>query len=286
MASVLVEGLLVGCVYGLLGAGFSFSFGTARFINFFYGGIVLWGMYATLIGVTMGLPLPIVGVLAVASTAIAGLVLYWPVLRRLIRMPEELQIVATFGGLVVLVNIGQLFFRSDAHRAVGQWPVLRIGDVVAVRLSVVVAGLLAVIGLALVSWWLRSTPSGKQVRASTDNRLGAMLSGVNVDRSYTLGQVVCFGMAGLGGVLLMLFGVAFPARGFDLGVLAFVVAVLGGMGHVLGGAAAGLIVGLIDSVGRLFLPVALVPVLRAVLIIVVIAMRPRGLFGLGVMGKH
>jgi branched-chain amino acid transport system permease protein len=145
---------------------------------------------------------------------------------------------------------------------------------------------LSLAGLALVSYWLKTTPSGKQVRASTDNRFGAMLSGVNVDRSWTIGQVVCFGMAGLGGAVLMLFGVVYPARGLDLGVLAFVVAVLGGMGHVWGGAAAGLIVGLIDSVGRIFLPVALVPVVRAVLIILVIAIRPRGLFGLGVMGKH
>ena len=285
VVATLAEGVLIGLLYGLLGAGFSFSFASARFVNFFYGGIVLWGMYLTVIGAKAGVPLWILGFGVIVVSALTGMLAYWLILNRVIDLSEELQIVGTFGLLIALVSAGQLVFTSDAYQAVTRLPSISLGSA-SIRSSVIVAGLGAAVCLAIVGYWLKATPGGKRLRAATNNEVGAVLSGVNVSRAHSAGQVVCFAMAGAGGFLLMLFGVVFPTQGLELGVLAFVVAVLGGMGHLPGAVAAGVLLGVLVAIGTLFLPLSMVPVARAAIIVVIMAIRPRGIFGAGVMGKH
>jgi branched-chain amino acid transport system permease protein len=137
---------------------------------------------------------------------------------------------------------------------------------------------LALISLAVLYFFLNGTYTGKAVRAVWQDGQGAMLSGIDVEKVTAITYGVSFATAGIAGLCLVLMYSVTPLIGFSWMIFVFLIAILGGLGSVLGAAAGGLIVGLIVSVGSAFIPLAYINLVLFILLIVVLLVKPSGLF--------
>lgn len=277
----LVSGLLIGGVYSLVAMGLTLIFGVLGIINFAHGALMALGMYVTFfLFAAFGLD-PFVSLLvSVPALFLVGAGLQRFILRRLIGAPAHNQLLATLGLAIFLENAYLVLF-SATPRAV-QTPYtngrLLIGDTLISlpRVYAFAAGLLLGLGLYLL---LTRTDLGKSIRSAAQERDGAALVGINVPRmemsAFGLGTAV----AGAAGSVIMPFFTVSPTTGEIFNITAFVVVVLGGMGNVLGALAGGVIIGLTEAIGAVFLPGASKQLAVFAVFVLVLLFRPKGIFG-------
>lgn len=292
----ILNGLQLGVALFLLAAGLTLVFGIMDVINLAHGSFYMVGAYLTawLTRESGSFALGLAG--AVALTALLGLLVERLAVRRLYARDHLDQVLGTFGLLLLLDELVRLAFGPqpiflDPPAALsGQVGILGV-PYPAFRLAVLGTGVAAALGL----WWLIArTRVGMRIRAGASNRemLGAL--GVDVGRLFALVFALGIGLAALaGGMAGPLYGVRL-GMGEDILILTFVVIVVGGIGSVRGAFAGALIVGLVDTLGRAFLPgllgaalersaadalgASLATVAIYLLMAVVLAVRPRGLF--------
>jgi branched-chain amino acid transport system permease protein len=192
------------------------------------------------------------------------------------------QVMITIGVSLILVNGALLLLTADymALNLTYFNKNFRIFQVT-IGLPQMIAFLGALALTGMLYWLLVYTKMGRIIRAVAQNRKAALLMGVNVDRVFKLsmGLVAC--CAGVAGLLVLPIYYVFPEVGSVFLLLSFVIIVLGGMGNFLGALAGGIIVGLIESLGSLFLPGSLPLVATYILLIIFLLLRPEGLFGEG-----
>ncbi len=303
MAALLLEqtlnGLQLGVTLFLMAAGLTLVFGVMDVVNLAHGSFYMVGAYLTawLARETGSFALGILG--AVGLTALLGLLVERLAVSRLYARDHLAHVLGTFGLLLLLDELVRLAFGPrpiflDPPAALsGQVTVLGT-PYPAFRLAVLAVGVLAAVFL----WWLISrTRVGMWIRAGATNRemLGAL--GVDVRLLFALVFALGTGLAALaGGMAGPLYAVRL-GMGEDILILTFVVIVVGGIGSVRGAFAGALVVGLVDTLGRAFLPGLLGAVLERseadalgasmatvatyVLMAAVLAVRPRGLFPAG-----
>jgi branched-chain amino acid transport system permease protein len=259
--------------------GFSLIFGVARVVNFAHAGAVLWAMYGVFWTVNTGLAGPYLAtVVAVPVFFVLGHGLQRALLGRIAEMAEEMHIVFTFGLLLVFMYLSQLFFGPDVRYLQPSSAPFAVGGVVVQREMLYggVVSILAVVGLHL---FLTRTWLGTAIRASADNRRGAVLVGLDVRRLTRVAMAVSTASAALAGGLLATFTTIYPMRAFELAILAFLIVVLGGMKSVPGAFAAGVIVGLLDAVGTFVWSPSVAQLGIHALIFATLLVRPQGLWG-------
>jgi branched-chain amino acid transport system permease protein len=276
----LLNGLQLGVTLFLLAAGLTLVFGIMDVINLAHGSFYMVGAYLTAWLTREGgsFALGLLG--AVALTALLGLAVERLAVRRLYARDHLDQVLGTFGLLLLADELVHLAF--GPRPIFLDPPALLSGQVTilgapypAFRLAILGVGLLT----ALLLWWLIArTRTGMRVRAGATNRemLGAL--GVDVGRLFALVFALGAGLAALAGAMA---GPVYAVRlgmGDDVLILTFVVIVVGGVGSVRGALAGALLVGLVDTLGRAFLPNAtLASVAIYVLMALVLAVRPAGL---------
>lgn len=277
-----LNGLQLGVMLFLIAAGLTLVFGIMDLVNLAHGSLYMIGAYLTaaLVPVLGGfLPALLV---AIPATALVGMAVERLALGFLYRRSHLDQVLATFGLI--------LFFNEAVRAIWGPRPIfMNVPEALsttveilpgtlypAYRLAVLGVGLAAAAGLYLL---IAHTRIGMLIRAGASNRemLGAL--GVDVRRLYTLVFGLGAGLAALAGAMTGPILAVQPGMGESVLILAFVVVVIGGVGSVRGAFAAALLVGLIDTFGRVLLPPALATVSVYLLMAMVLAWRPRGLFG-------
>ena len=278
--NVLVFGLLLGGIYGLVSIGLNLIFGVVRIVNFAQGELVMFGMYGcyyayAFLGINPYLSVlvvaPLVGLLGVA-------------IQRLVIQPlhneSNMQIFATFGLLMLFQNIMLAVSRGEAFSIGGQVgaDVLTVGDlrISVVRLVTLVATTLITIGLHL---FLSRTIAGKSIRAVTQDKRAARVMGINVERTFLFTFGIGAALAGMAGALLTPIYSITPTVGGNFIMAAFAVVVLGGLGSVWGAYIGGLIVGVVEAFAGYYIDPALKNAIWFVIFLVVLIVRPSGLFG-------
>lgn len=300
-AAFVIEQLLNGLGYGLmlfmLAAGLTLVFGVMDTMNLAHGTLFTAGAYvAATVHVRSGSFVLGVGV-AVASTVVMGALLEWALMRRLYARSHLAQVVATFGVILIADDLVRLVWGpapipASAPAALAG-PLHLGGELMypAYRLVILAVGTLAA---ALLYGLVNHTRIGMQVRAGASNRLMAQLMGVKVDRVFSLVFAVGAGLAGMAGALMGPLSAVQPGMGESILVPALVVIVIGGIGSVRGSFVAALLVGVVDTAGRAFIPPlaraltsptvagdlgpALSSVVLYLLMAVVLSVRPTGLF--------
>jgi branched-chain amino acid transport system permease protein len=278
LGQMLLIGGLIGSIYGAVAMGFSLIFGVARIVNFAHAGFVVWAMYAVFAAVSNNLMGPYwAGLVALPVFFVLGYLLQKTVMARVSEMTEEMHIIFTFGLLIVLSNIAQFFFGTDVRFLPSSGRAVEFGGVVLQR-EILVGG-----GLAVASAWglhlfLTRTWTGKAIRASSDNRLGAALIGLRVRDLAKIAMALSLALAALAGTMLITFTTLYPLRSFELAILAFIVVVLGGMQNVLASFFAGVVLGILEGFGTLFFSPSLAQLLIYILIFAILLVRPQGLF--------
>jgi branched-chain amino acid transport system permease protein len=281
LAQAVTKGLLTGMVYGLMALGLSVIFGVMRIVNFAHGEMMIVGMYLAWAGfeylqVSPLLSLPLIAVLFFG----AGYVLQRGLVSPFIGRPEHQQFLLLLGLALVLVNICLAVVGPDSHgvQLDSQFDSYQVGPIVldAVRLhaaigAVVIAGLL----------WLFFTHTriGKSIRAAADNHTGALVVGLNVQRLYAITFGVGAACVGGAGALMISIIPVTPSLAAEYTLLAFVIVIVGGLGSMTGALMGGLLIGVSEAVAGLLADPSLKSMFSFGLLILVLLLRPQGLFG-------
>ena len=278
---LLIQGILLGGIYGLIAVGLSLIFGVMGVINFAHGQMMVMGMYVSYwILVIFGLDPYLSLVLVAAAVFLLGYVIQATVVNRILDFPEAMQVVPLVSLGLILENAALLFWGPDHRSPQTAWSLLSVqmGDVM-VDVSRLMAFGLAIIITGLIFWFLKKSDLGKSIRAAADNRTGAVLVGIRVDRINNLSFALGAATTGAAGALLIPLIPVSPHLGHDFTLTAFVVVILGGMGNLAGALVGGLILGVAESMSTLWLPATLKHVVSFSLLILIMLFRPQGLFG-------
>jgi branched-chain amino acid transport system permease protein len=134
--------------------------------------------------------------------------------------------------------------------------------------------------------FLERTEVGRAIRATSDNRFAAGLSGINVENMYFLAFGLGTAMTASAGAVIIMYFPATPDVGFHFILIMFLIVILGGLGSVKGALVAGLMIGVIEQLSTIWLPLEIQPSIMFVLFVLVILVKPEGLFGVGRRGAH
>jgi len=280
----LVNGVIVGGIYAMLGLSLSLLYGVLRVVNFAHGELVIGGsFFAYMLFAALGLP-PLASVpLAAVAFFAFGWVAYYLLIPRLARSddPEIMSFLLMYGFSIALAATMLLAFGADSRSIDYSFePVsLAIGPVYVSTARLYALGVTVVI-TALMGWFLFRTLPGKALRAAQMNREAIQIVGVNIVRLSALAFSIAFGIAGLTGVLISLVFPAFnPFSGAEYSIIGFIVIVLGGLGNPVGALVAGVFYGVAEQMASVFLPQALAQIVGFAILVGTILLRPTGLFG-------
>jgi branched-chain amino acid transport system permease protein len=280
----LINGLIVGGVYALIGLSLTLLYGVLRIVNFAHGEFVIGGSFlAYVLFHSLGLaPLLALPVAAVTFFA-AGWLAYYVLIPRLARSddPESMSFLMMYGLSIALAAVMLLIFEADSRSIDYAFtPIsMKVGAIYVSTARIVAFGVTIVISMAL-AWFLYRTLPGKALRATIMNREAIQIVGVDVDKLSAFAFALATGLAGVTGVLIALVFPAFNAfSGAEYSIIGFIVVVLGGLGNPIGALIAGIIYGLAEQLATVFLPQALAQIVGFAILVGTILIRPTGLLG-------
>jgi len=284
----LLYGVILGGVYGLATMGLSLIFGVLRIVNVGHGAFVMVGAFIAywmfiLYGVAPVISIPI----ALLLGLIIGAIIYFAVIRRLIDAPELSTLLATFAIGLFIEELAKQIWGSDY---VGySWNIGSITlPITEVPLTKLLALLSSIIIAIIVYLWFQKTKLGAAVRAVVEDREGAMVCGINVNRIFMISFALGIGLTVLSGVLVTLFvpvGINVYMGG-EYTLKAFVIAVLGGLASPWGAFYAGFIFGLLENGSYTLLglipgvePFGLTRFVSFAVLLIILLVKPTGLLG-------
>ena len=291
-----LNGVQFGLMLFLLAAGLTLVFGIMDMINLAHGSLYMLGAFlaATLVQATGSFALGVV--LAVPATAAIGMLLEMSVLRTLYARDHLSQVLATFALILIFNEAVRIVWGSDlplAMPAALSGPVELLPGMFYPAYRLLIIGVGAAVA-ALLYLLVARTRIGMRVRAGASNREMALAMGVDIRRLFTLLFGVGAGLCAVAGALLGPLLAVQVGMGENILILAFVVIVVGGIGSIRGALVGAVLVGLVDTIGRAFLPLlfglffqprvasaagpAIASVLAYLLMVAVLYFRPQGLF--------
>jgi branched-chain amino acid transport system permease protein len=280
-AQILINALVLGCLYACIAIGFSLVWGVLNVINLIHGSFIVLGAYLAW-GLYQGLHVSPWYSLIVAAPLffVFGYVIQRLILNRVITAPVLVTLTLTFGLDLILNNAMIYYFKADYRKLTLTPPMgsVSIFDVVVPvdRLIAAAAALALTFVLYLI---LRRLRVGRAIVAVRLDRDAAVLMGVNVSSIYAIAFGLGAALAGCAGVLMALIFPISPLTSTAYLGKAFVVCVLGGLGSVAGALAGGILLALIEGVGSAMIGPAHATTLSFVLLIVFLILRPQGLLG-------
>ena len=280
VAQAVVTGLLTGGIYGLVAMGLTLIFGVLDIVNFAHGAFLALALFVSFWMVD-GLGLhPYVALLVSVPLMFAlGALVQRAILAPSMGKPLENQLLITLG-LALLIENGLLLFFGANPRSVdlpGDRVVPLLGAVAELSRVLAFLGALALAGLLYVL--LQRTRLGTAIRAVAANEAGARMVGINTRRMYAVTFALGTACAGAAGTLVAPLVTIEPTTRARFNMIALVVGVLGGMGNVLGALVGGLIIGLTEQLGSIYLPGQSSLLSVFVVFVLVLFLRPQGLFG-------
>jgi len=277
----IATGLLLGGVYALVSVGLTLIFGVLGIVNFAQGAMLTLAMYLVHELVSSGgLPVYVATLLAIPAMFVFGVVVQAVLLNKLtVAGNEEGPLLVTLGLSLLIVNVLLMIFGGRPLRVAGSvdgsFDVL--GAIVSYERLIAFVGALLVAGA--LTLLLRGTSFGLSIRAVSASTQGASLVGVDVRRIYAMTFGIGSACVAVAGGMLAPFLSLTPTVGDQFTILAFVIVVLGGLGSVAGAVVGGLIIGLVQTVGALYLPGTGSLILVFAVFVLVLFFRPQGIFG-------
>ena len=278
-----INGLLIGGIYTLVASGLTLIYGVLHIINFAHGSLLMLAMFGvyfllTKLGVDPYLSL----VVMVPAMFALGYVLYRGLIGRLAHGKDENILLITLGLSILIENLALMFFKGDTRTISVSYSdrMVELGPLL-LSFPKIVSFVAAMVLCALLGLFIQRTDTGKAIRAVAKERMGARLVGIDVDRVFAISYGIGLATLGAAACLLMPIFYVSPTTGHVFVIVAFTVVVLGGMGSFFGAVVGGLIVGLTESFGGLFLGESLGQIGISLIFILILLFRPQGLFGGG-----
>ncbi len=274
----IIDGVLVGLVYGLAAMGLTLIWGVMDVINLTHGAMIVAGMFAlyllaSALGVSPYLTLPPV----LVGGFFVGVLLYWIAIHRMVGRPPLMSLLSTFSVNLILVGLGTAVWGTALFNVEVSLPSISMGRYTFPGAHILAAVLAAIIA-GVLYLFLHYTRWGKAVRAVANNRQAAELVGVPTTRVLALTVGAGVALASVSGMLI---GTLFPftvLSGDAYQLKSFVVTVLGGFGNPVGALLGGVALGLLEGAVTPFVPVSWTLVIEFVLFVLVLIAFPGGLF--------
>ncbi len=276
-----ISGVLTGGLYALVAIGLTMIFGVMKIINFAHGEFLMLGMYFSFF-LTTGLKLdPYFSVLfAIPIFFLIGILVQKGLIHRVIGSSADIQILLTLGLSLFLQNLALLLWGPHLKSMQSAYllKVFRFGTL-SINSTRLIAFLFALAITYVLYVFLKKADIGKAIRACSEEKRGAQVVGIDIQKMHLVSFGIGTACAGVAGTLLMPFYYADPHVGAGFVLVAFVVVVLGGMGNFLGALFGGFVIGLAEAFGAIILPAALKQVVTFVIFVLILFFKPTGLFG-------
>jgi branched-chain amino acid transport system permease protein len=289
----LIQGILLGGLYALIGIGMTLIMGVMKIINLAHGELMMVAMYIafwlfTLLGIDPYLSL----VITVPTLFVLGMViqkgLIAPVLKVDSILPQN-QVILTVGIGMVLQNLATLFFSGDYRStpvsyASDAWYLSDFWATSPIELSFSYPSVVSfafAVAITLALWWfLQKTDMGRAIRATAQDKDAALIMGVNVDRMTLFTFGLGAALVGAAGSLFIPMYYLFPALGGRFTLIGFVITVLGGLGSTYGAIVGGIILGIFESMTAAYIGMGWAPVGRFAVFVACLIFLPAGVAGL------
>lgn len=277
-----LNGVALGSVYSLVALGLTLVYGVLRVPNFAHGALYMLGAYAVFVLLTTaGLPYAVATLLAVGALAVLGAAMEWVVFRPLEGKAPVHAMIASLGVLFFLEGTAHALWGPDFRQVPTPFDgVLSFFGVTITeqRVLVIVAAVLTMLGLFLL---LKKTLVGMSIEAVAQDRDGARLVGIDTRRVALITFAISGALAAVAGGLIAPLVLVFPNMGEVIILKAFVIVVLGGMGSVPGAIAGGYLLALAEVMAGTYVAFAFSELIAFVLLVLVLLVRPTGLFSKG-----
>ncbi len=277
----LIDGSMMGSIYGLIALGLSLIFGVMNIVNFAHGDFVMLSMYFTFfIGNFLAFDAVFTPLLSIPIMFIFGILTYFLVIERTLQERFVVQVAVTVGLMTFLRALTQLIWQArpralpfsiiQGNITIGEFTIL---------LSRMTASIVSIVVIIAIYLLLKYTWIGKSIRATSDDLDAASLMGVNFRWTYAFAFGLGSSLTALAGGLLMTFQQVDPTMGLRFGLLSWCIMAMSGLGSILGLLISGIIVGSAESLAMGFWDPRARSLIVYLIFIIILWLRPRGLFG-------
>ena len=281
IASAAINGLLLGGIYTLVASGLTLIYGVLHIINFAHGSMLMLAMFGvyyllTILGIDPYLSI----VIMVPAMFVLGYLIYKGLIGRLSSGKDENILLVTLGLSILIENLALMFFKGDSRTILVSYSdrMVELGPTL-VPLPKLISFVVAMVLCAALGLFMQRTDTGRAIRAVSKERVGARLVGIDVEQIFAVSYGIGLATLGAAACLMMPIFYVSPTVGHVFVLVAFTVVVLGGMGSFLGAVVGGLIIGLTESFGGLFLGESMGQIGISLIFILILLFRPSGLFG-------
>lgn len=275
----ILDGILLGGVYGVISTGLSLVFGVLGVVNFAQAEFLMVGMYVAYFAwAYLGLDPLVAAPLAFGVVFVLGFYIQKLLVGRVMSAPPAAQIFLTVGLMITLENGALVLFGSDFRSVNVPYQIqgFRLGELF-VSAPYLYAFLWAVVITGALWLFMARSWTGRAIRAVAQDPMAATLAGINTGRTYNIAFGLGVGLTAFGGAVILPYITVSPTAGVQFAVLMFTVVVLGGLGSTTGALVGGVVVGIIQSLSGLLFPIQLQNLILFIIFILVLALRPQGL---------
>lgn len=279
LLAVLVQGLLLGSLYGLAACGLSFVFGVMTIINLAHAEFIMFGAYVSFFLCFLFAINPLVTIpVAMVVVGAFAILIYLLMIKRVVGEMQLVSLILTFAVSVFLWNFAQVAF-SSTFRSIPY----SLGSITLFGanfpMNKIISFIIVTAIITCLHFFLKLTKLGKAIRAVSQNPHIAAISGINVEQVRMFGFGIGGGLAAVAGSLIAFQWSIFPLMGQELILKCFAIVAIGGLGSLPGALLGGIILGLAESVGTSYWDATMANVIAPLLLIVTFLFRPQGLFG-------
>ena len=289
--SYLINGLSLGSVYAIIALGYTMVYGIAKMLNFAHGDVIMIGAYVTLMGMTKSGLSPIVSVLiAVVVCTALGMVIERVAYKPLRNAASPLAVLITeIGVSYLLQNVALLIFGANAQSfpSAVKWEGISLADgALNVSGETIVTIVICVVIMVVLMTFIKKSKAGQAMRAVSEDKGAAQLMGINVNGTIALTFAIGSALAAIAGVLLCsAYPSLTPYTGAMPGIKAFVAAVFGGIGSIPGAFIGGILLGIIEILGKAYISSQMADAIVFAVLIIVLLVKPTGLLGKNIQEK-
>ena len=282
--SYLINGISLGSVYAIIALGYTMVYGIAKMLNFAHGDVIMIGAYVSFCAMQyMGLPAILSVVLAMAVCTVLGIVIEGLAYKPLRQAPSLAVLITAIGVSYFLQNLALLIWGSTPKSFSS---VVSVGSITLLEGQLVISGETIVTVLANIlimialTQFTSRTKFGKAMRAVSEDKGAAELMGINVNATISMTFAIGSALAAIAGVLLCsAYPTLQPTTGSMPGIKAFTAAVFGGIGSIPGAMIGGVLLGIIEILGKAYVSTELGDALVFAVLILVLLVKPTGLLG-------
>ncbi len=282
LGQIITNGLLMGFIYALVAVGLTLTWGVMDITNFAHGELLMVGMYTAFWMFELFSVDPLISIpISTLTVFLLGVLLYKLVIKKVLGGSGLTALLATFGLSMFLKNLAQFLWSPNfryINGAIVTDNKIVIGNII-LGLPQVVAAVGSILMTLAVIYFMNKTKTGKAIQATALSRDTALLMGIDTDKIFAITFGVSGACVGAAGALMASFYPIYPSTGSLYSIIAFVIVAMGGLGNIKGALYAGLIIGLTEALGGFFLGTQFKYALVFLIYLIVIQVRPKGLFG-------